>query len=449
MTGQNQGLISHNEKLNKFTRQCLEEALLLLLEKKSLQEISVSELCAKAGVSRMTFYSRYKTKENLFEQIIRTLNKDFINAVGSPFVQNADPRLVQKIFRHNKAECRRNQTCVHYRQIPLSVGNKRRSTCQCAPHGGTAQRASYVDGRHGKRRNILVRFRLAPFRRGNGVFVLRKACRSCLRLNLYLFQKGVTSQFPFHCVVIGKKFRHFLPKISFVPVTAEMHEGMSDKILLQFFGKLTYAVVQHYRFFARVGTAHPRSAEAFELYAGGTTGNFAAEMRHVHRNVLLGKPLDKGAQRLKTLIFVALSLRQIHRAAVHVAFAARGAFYFQRFAAYKTFSAAEHIRHIRSRRAAPFLFFGQAVRSDACGGVYPFPSAFHYFLYFRQGKALMCGDKNLPTRNLYAHNSFRSAFHSHFHASFVPRLTCRILPAAAFSGLLLPYFPLFLILCQK
>ena len=87
MTGQNQGLISHNEKLNKFTRQCLEEALLLLLEKKSLQAISVSELCAKAGVSRMTFYARYKTKENLFEQIIRTLNKDFINAVGSPFFQ--------------------------------------------------------------------------------------------------------------------------------------------------------------------------------------------------------------------------------------------------------------------------------------------------------------------------------------------------------------------------
>ena len=86
------------EKLNKFTRQCLEEALLLLLEKKSLQEISVSELCAKAGVSRMTFYARYKTKENLFEQIIRTLNKDFINAVGSPFVQNADLDWYKKFF---------------------------------------------------------------------------------------------------------------------------------------------------------------------------------------------------------------------------------------------------------------------------------------------------------------------------------------------------------------
>lgn len=98
MTGQNQGLISHNEKLNKFTRQCLEEALLLLLEKKSLQEISVSELCTKAGVSRMTFYARYKTKENLFEQIIRTLNKDFINAVGSPFVQNADLDWYKKFF---------------------------------------------------------------------------------------------------------------------------------------------------------------------------------------------------------------------------------------------------------------------------------------------------------------------------------------------------------------
>lgn len=80
-----QGLIEHNENLNKQITSYLQEALVLLLDKKSLNDITITELCQKAGVSRMAFYGNYKSKEDLYEQIVRTLNTDLVAAVGNPF----------------------------------------------------------------------------------------------------------------------------------------------------------------------------------------------------------------------------------------------------------------------------------------------------------------------------------------------------------------------------
>ena len=79
------GLTLHNENTKKLTRQCLQEALIILLEKKKFEEISVTDICKKAGVSRMAFYSNFLSKEELFKHIVTTLNSDFISAVGTPF----------------------------------------------------------------------------------------------------------------------------------------------------------------------------------------------------------------------------------------------------------------------------------------------------------------------------------------------------------------------------
>ena len=79
------GLTLHNENIKKLTRQCLQEALIILLEKKNFEEISVTDICKKAGVSRMAFYSNFLSKEELFKHIVTTLHSDFISAVGTPF----------------------------------------------------------------------------------------------------------------------------------------------------------------------------------------------------------------------------------------------------------------------------------------------------------------------------------------------------------------------------
>ncbi|MBQ4601492.1 MAG: TetR/AcrR family transcriptional regulator [Clostridia bacterium] len=54
-------------------------ALISLLEKKSLEYISVSEICASAGVNRSTFYLHYENIGELLEEAARYLLDDFLS----------------------------------------------------------------------------------------------------------------------------------------------------------------------------------------------------------------------------------------------------------------------------------------------------------------------------------------------------------------------------------
>ena len=58
----------NNEQKNTYVKQQLTRALLELLQKKTLAEISVSELTARAGVGRVSFYRNCHTKENILKE---------------------------------------------------------------------------------------------------------------------------------------------------------------------------------------------------------------------------------------------------------------------------------------------------------------------------------------------------------------------------------------------
>jgi len=47
------GEFMQQEQQNAFNRQCISEALIRLMETKSYDDISVTEICRMAGVSRM------------------------------------------------------------------------------------------------------------------------------------------------------------------------------------------------------------------------------------------------------------------------------------------------------------------------------------------------------------------------------------------------------------
>lgn len=51
---------------NILARECLVQALMELLESRSLSSISISELTQKAGVSRMTYYRNYHSLDEIF-----------------------------------------------------------------------------------------------------------------------------------------------------------------------------------------------------------------------------------------------------------------------------------------------------------------------------------------------------------------------------------------------
>ncbi len=62
---------------NKLARECMVTALMLLLKEKPLSAISISELTEKAGVSRMTYYRNYQSKEDIFASYLDEALTDY------------------------------------------------------------------------------------------------------------------------------------------------------------------------------------------------------------------------------------------------------------------------------------------------------------------------------------------------------------------------------------
>lgn len=64
--------MTRQRKTSEFLRTCIFEALMLLLDQKKYEDITISELAEKAGVSRMTYYRTYENKEDVVIQFLRT-----------------------------------------------------------------------------------------------------------------------------------------------------------------------------------------------------------------------------------------------------------------------------------------------------------------------------------------------------------------------------------------
>ncbi len=76
-----QNLVQFNRESKQLTREALETALLLLLENKSLSQITISELVSKAGVSRNAFYRNYKSKEDILEHLLNSVLRRIFNGL--------------------------------------------------------------------------------------------------------------------------------------------------------------------------------------------------------------------------------------------------------------------------------------------------------------------------------------------------------------------------------
>lgn len=88
----------HNKKQNRIVCESLREALIILMNEKNYYKISISELCHKAGVSRMAFYNNYESKDNLLKQIIYYQTNKLIDRIGSPFRERTSVEWYIKMF---------------------------------------------------------------------------------------------------------------------------------------------------------------------------------------------------------------------------------------------------------------------------------------------------------------------------------------------------------------
>ena len=86
-----------NEGRNAYVVEQLTGALLELLREKPLADISVSELCDRAGVGRTSFYRNYQEKEDILRARVYHLFKDWTGRLGDGAPLD---RLIFALFTH-------------------------------------------------------------------------------------------------------------------------------------------------------------------------------------------------------------------------------------------------------------------------------------------------------------------------------------------------------------
>ncbi len=93
-----------NEGRNAYVMAQLNKALLILLSKKPLNDISISELVDEAGVGRASFYRNFDSKEDILKLHIRSLFNEWIkewdkqNVILSEQIYN----MIQHFEKHNR-----------------------------------------------------------------------------------------------------------------------------------------------------------------------------------------------------------------------------------------------------------------------------------------------------------------------------------------------------------
>lgn len=68
-----------NEGRNAYVIEHITAAMLELLREKSIEEISISELCELAGIGRASFYRNFDSKEDILRAYIRKLFQEWTN----------------------------------------------------------------------------------------------------------------------------------------------------------------------------------------------------------------------------------------------------------------------------------------------------------------------------------------------------------------------------------
>ena len=88
------------EKQLSYAKAELTKALLSLLEEKKLNEITISELCSKAGLSRLSFYRNYDSMEEIIREHLSGITDSFLTASSANFRTTPREKFITLLFEH-------------------------------------------------------------------------------------------------------------------------------------------------------------------------------------------------------------------------------------------------------------------------------------------------------------------------------------------------------------
>lgn len=84
-----------NSNRTLFTRRCIGEAVIVLLQETDLQHLRISAVAQKAGVSRITFYKYYLTPQDALEDYLKIIIAEYIKEG-----ENSDGETAFRTYEH-------------------------------------------------------------------------------------------------------------------------------------------------------------------------------------------------------------------------------------------------------------------------------------------------------------------------------------------------------------
>lgn len=88
------------EKQLSYAKSELTKALLSLLERKKLNEITISELCSEASLSRLSFYRNYNSMEDIIREHLSGITDIFLTSTEANFRTTPREDFITLLFEH-------------------------------------------------------------------------------------------------------------------------------------------------------------------------------------------------------------------------------------------------------------------------------------------------------------------------------------------------------------
>lgn len=79
---------TNKTRRNRFTRMCIGEALISLMEHRDYDSIKISDIVAKAGISRMTYYNYYHSKTDILEDYLQEIVAEYLHSANDEKVKD-------------------------------------------------------------------------------------------------------------------------------------------------------------------------------------------------------------------------------------------------------------------------------------------------------------------------------------------------------------------------
>ncbi len=105
------------------TKKALKEALIELLKIKTFNKITVSQICEKAYVNRVTFYTHYQDKYELYEDYLNGIKDEIFLLTKADIISYKDPKEKIKFF-YQHLTGHMIDVCVKHKMVIKTFSNQ-------------------------------------------------------------------------------------------------------------------------------------------------------------------------------------------------------------------------------------------------------------------------------------------------------------------------------------